>query len=272
MKKIVFTENQLYDIHNMYENGSSFKLIQEKYGVSQTVLTRVFKEQGWTIKGCHDYRTYTLNENYFDEIDTPTKAYIYGLLAADGYNYVAKGTISLSLQAGDESLLLDINNEIGSNRPLSVRKFTNSNWKDSYTLSIGSMHMSHQLENLGIIQNKSLILDFPEWISETLFPYMLKGYIDGNGWIQKYRIGFMSSDKFAYGVQSFLQFHYGIISSVMDMKRHYNEHTKTWYVCSKKNIHPLVEMMFKVDTICLPRKHQKYIQYGFLNTNNSLVG
>lgn len=271
MKKYVFSEEQLLDIYNMYNDGSSLKVIQDKYSVSQTVLTRVFNENGWTIRGCHDHRNYTLNEEYFDSIDTPNKAYIYGLLAADGYNYVPTGEIKLSLQEGDEQTLVDINKEIESNRPLHVRKFDRPSWKDSYTLSISSVHISRQLEKIGIIRNKSLVLEFPEWISESLFPYMLKGYIDGNGWIQQYRIGFMSSDKFAYGVQRFLIEHYGITSTVMDMKRHYDSRTKTWYICSKKKSKTLVEMMFEEPTIRIQRKYEKYIKYGYLDADKSLV-
>lgn len=262
-KRLSFTEEQLKEIQTLYSNGLSFNAISKHFNVSQTGIQNLFAREGWETKG-HGRRRYSLDETYFDVIDTPNKAYILGLLFADGCNYPDTGEVRLSLQESEYSFLEDIKRELKSNRPIKCRHFDKESWKDSYTLSLCSKHMSLRLEELGMIHNKSLTLEFPSWITEDYFPFMLKGYIDGNGWVQQYRIGFMSSNKFAYGVQSFLKEHYDIDSTVMDMKRHYDERTKTWYVCNKKNYLPLTEMMFSKPTLCIERKYKKYLEYGFL--------
>lgn len=269
-KRIEFTQEQLDDIHQLYESGWSFAKIQKKYNVTQQVMNRLFRENNWKTRLKYEYRRYNLNESYFDFITTPNQAYIIGLLAADGYNHESTGGIRISLQERDKQILLDINKEIGSDRPLHIRHFDKEEWQDSYTLNINSMKMSARLQELGIVQNKSLILDFPDWIDEDLFPFLLKGYIDGDGWIQKYHLGFMSSDKFCYGVQSFITEHYGIKSFVMDMKRNYSEHTKTWYINKTQDISFLANLMFSKEVLGIERKNNKYIEFGYINKSTTV--
>jgi len=268
--KFEFSQEQLNEIHDLYESGLGIPSLMKKYNLSQSVFDRIFKENHWSKRKRSDYKKYTINEEYFDNIDTPNKAYIIGLLAADGCNYVDRGEIRLSLQERDKSILYDINDEIQSNHPISIRHFSNPNWQDSYTLTINNLHISQQLNNLGIIKNKSLNLDFPQWITPELFPFYLKGYIDGDGWIQKYILGFMSSDKFCYGVCDYLLSNYKLDSKVMDMKRHYSQQTKTWYMCGKRNQQYLVEMMFSQPVLGIERKNQKYYEFNYLDINNSL--
>ena len=274
MKKIIFTKDQLNDIYNMYQKGNSLRIIQEKFGVSQTVLNRIFKENNWKLRKKTDHMTlYSVNEHVFDQIDTPDKAYCMGLFYADGCNHIKEGNISIELQSRDRAVLEGINRITNNTRPIKTYPGgKNLRKQDTCVLVIHSFYLSNRMNELGFIPRKSLSLDFPNWITKELFPFFLKGYIDGDGWVQKYVIGFMSSDKFCYGVQKYLIDNYGIDSKVMDMKRHYSEHTKTLYICNRKNLYPLTELMFSKETIGIPRKIQRYIEYGFLkeNINNSL--
>lgn len=274
MKKIIFTDEQLNEIYVMYNNGFSLRQIQEKYCVSQTVLDRIFKENKWEKRTqTEHFKKYSVDEHIFDVVDTPNKAYCLGLLYADGCNCLKKKEITIELQARDKVVLEEINALTKNTRPLAIIKAGKYHRKqDTYKLLIRSSYMCEQLNKLGCTPRKSLTLDFPTWITNELFPFFLKGYIDGDGWIQKYLIGFMSSDKFCYGAQRYLLDNYKIKSTVMDMKRHYNEHTKTLYICNKKNIYPLTKLMFSENTFGIPRKIDKYREYGFLqDINNSLT-
>lgn len=116
---------------------------------------------------------------------------------------------------------------------------------------------------------KSLILDFPKCVPDAYICNMLNGYIAGDGWIQKYVIGFMSTDKFCYGAQNYLS-SIGIESHVYDLKRHYNEHTKMFQISNRKNILPFVELMCDNCSIFLRRKYEKLIEYNFVNLDRSI--
>ena len=273
--KYIFTQEETNEIIRLYqEEEMGLVPIAKLFNVSQKPIERLLKENNIEIRSnTFKSRKYNVNENYFDVIDSPNKAYIIGLLFADGNNHNKLDSVRIELQDVDVQILEDIKGELDSDYPLTYRHFDNHpSWHDSYILSINSQHISKRLNELGMIPNKSLVLDFPSWITEDLFPFMLKGYIDGDGWIRPKLIGLMSSDKFCYGVKSYLFEHYNIDSRVMDMHRHYNEHTKTWYIQGNDNISHLVDLMFSEPTIGIQRKVNKYYQFGFLNnTNNSLV-
>ena len=277
MKKIVFTKDEKIDIYNMYyEEKKSFKIIQEKYKVSQTVLRRIFIENNWQIRKRTDqFIKYSVDESYFDIIDNSDKAYCLGLLYADGCNHTDSNTIDIELQDRDVFVLQKMNSFLHNTRPLKFYSSVNSinRKKDTYKLAFRGEHISKQLSHLGMVARKSLTLSFPEWISKDYFPSFLRGYIDGDGWVQKYRIGLMSTDSFCNGVKSFLLSNYNIECHVMDMKRHYNEHTKTLYITNKRNLIPLTELMFRDCNIYIPRKLDKYLEYGLLTQTiyNSIV-
>lgn len=273
--KRIFSQEEKELIFNMYFSQKvSLTKIGELFGTTQTTVGKCIRDNGGAIRNRTDqFKRYTFNNHYFDSIDTPNKAYCLGLFYADGCNHLKDGDISIELQSGDVKVLEGIKNDMEMTYPI---KFYSSEGKknrtkDTCKLRFHDYHTSEQLKELGMIPNKSLLLEFPNWISKDLFPFMLRGYIDGDGWVQQYRIGWMSTSMFCEGVKSFLWENYNIDSHIMDMKRHYNSVTKTMYICNRKNIHPLVSMMFKSCDICIPRKKEKYIEYGFLNINNSLV-
>lgn len=268
MKRKDFTQEQLNEIYTLYfEKNYSLRDLVEIFGGSQSVYDRIFKENGWPKHDkTYKARKYSIDEHCFDEIDTPDKAYALGLLYADGCNHYEDGKISIELQARDADVLKDLNILFGSNKPLLFTSAENSKNRkqDTYRLDINSRYLSNRINDLGMIPRKSLTLDFPNWMDNELIPFMLKGYIDGDGWIQKYVIGFMSTDKFCYATQKYLLEEHGIESHILDMKRHYNEHTKELYINGRKNLIPFTEMMFAQPTMGIPRKIQSYYDYGFL--------
>lgn len=56
-----------------------------------------------------------------------------------------------------------------------------------FYLTITNKYMASKLKELGIIENKSLKLSFPECIDNILLPHFLKGLLDGDGHIGKTR-------------------------------------------------------------------------------------
>lgn len=123
-------------------------------------------------------RKYTLNETYFDIIDTENKAYILGFLYADAYNNERLGQIKISLQQRDVSVLEFIKQEVGSNIPIKIQ--------NNYSvLTLNSRYMSKQLSSIGCPQAKTFILKFPteEQVPLHLINHFVRGYFDGDGCI-----------------------------------------------------------------------------------------
>lgn len=273
--KIEFNEEEIKNIYKYYfVDNMSFRELHEIYGCSATVFHRIFNENGWTPhKPQYKNTLYSVNEHFFDKIDTPDKAYCLGLFYADGCNLLESNYISIELQANDYDVLNSINNLLENTSPVKIYSSENkTNRKlDTCRIRIRSEYLCNRLNELNFIPRKSLTLDFPYWMDDELIPYMLRGYIDGDGWVQKYRIGFMSTDKFCKGVKKYFD-SIGLECHIRDMKRKYNEHTKTFDINGRKNIIPFVEKMFSGGTIFMDRKVKKYIEFGFLDDkNNSLI-
>lgn len=183
--EIKFTDKQLLDIKESYLGGESTVKIGKRYGTSHQPILKALKKMGVERTPGKFNRKYNLNENYFDVVDTPNKAYILGLLYADGSNNISKSTISISLQEEDGYLLEAIRNEIQSDKPLEYLDYSNKHdygykYKNQYRLLLFSSHMCNALNDIGMIQNKSLKLEFPK-LRRNLYSHFIRGYFDGDG-------------------------------------------------------------------------------------------
>ena len=130
-----------------------------------------FSAQGGALVGTH---------NYFDEIDTPEKAYILGLLYTDGCrcDRDMHYQIVLKLQDTDVDILYKMQECLQSNRPLKYiitepKMFPNGKIyspKNQYALIIDNKQIATSLEKWGIIPNKTYTLKFPDFLPEKLYP------------------------------------------------------------------------------------------------------
>ena len=198
-------------IKDYLENKMSQRQLAKKYNTYQVSVQKLFKENNVkSRKNTEANRKYKLNYNFFDEINTPNKAYILGFLYADGTNNKKYSTIKLSLQDSDKEILEKIKDNIGSERPLGFYQRNNKNikHKDVYELIIQSSYMCNILERYGMMPKKSLILQFPKWLKKDLYPHFIRGYFDGDGHLGKLGRGahcsFVSSIDYCNGLSNFL--------------------------------------------------------------------
>lgn len=281
--KKIFTTNQIQDILDMYVNQkiSSVK-IGEKYGCSHKVILRLLEAQNidhsWKPK-----RKYAVNETYFDEIDTPNKAYILGFLYADGCNYPDKCTISISLQEEDRDILEKIRSEIGSEKPLEFIDYTNKHdggytYKNQYRLAIFNRHMCETLESIGMMPNKSLKLQFPN-LKPELYSHFIRGYFDGDGCICQHKV----SDKYQpvklsiVSTEDFCKMLVEISKKYVGIKTNYydagcrNGITKSFAIGNQNSVKKFLDWMYQDADLFLKRKHDKYLTYYNLNVYESLT-
>lgn len=281
--KKIFTTNQVQDILDMYVNQKiSSVTIGEKYGCSHKVILRLLEAQNidhsWKPK-----RKYAVNETYFDEIDTPNQAYILGFLYADGSNNPDKWTISMSLQEEDRDILEKIRSEIASEKPLEFLDYTNKHdggytYKNQYRLLIFNKHMCETLESIGMVQNKSLKLQFPD-IKPELYPHFIRGYFDGDGCIHqrvvsdKYRpvtLSIISTESFCKSLVEISKKYLGIKSNYYDVGCH-NGITKSFAISSQDSVRKFLDWIYRDADLFLKRKHDRYLSYYNLNVNESLT-
>jgi hypothetical protein len=145
---------------------------------------------------CPNYpnRKYNINETFFDEIDSEEKAYFLGLLYADGYNHPASSHTSIALKESDRSILEKLRDLI-YNEPWPLkykirRKGAEgdlTNRQNQYQLCFSSKYLANKLVEFGCYPDKSLTLQFPNFLSKNLMPHFIRGYFDGDGSISLYK-------------------------------------------------------------------------------------
>lgn len=210
-------------------------------------------------------RKYSLNENYFEEIDSPDKAYWLGFLEADGC--ITKDSLHLifSLQTNDKQTLIKFLNSIESNAPI---KDKTREWKGkTYYLSsvdINSVKLCLDLIKLGCTSQKSYTLE-PPVLDEDLIPYWILGYMDGDGSIsitkdRKYTriiLAFTGT----YSVLSFIKEYFKSNSKIS--KEHRCKNTYRFHVTEGFSI-PFLSYVYSnpiIYTISLDRKRKKFLEY-----------
>lgn len=126
------------------------------------------------IKRGKTHRVYSFNDNLFEKIDSESKAYWLGFLAADGN--VSENKISLCLADKDKEHLNCFKTFMG----IKTKNYITS--KNSEKVSIRSFQMANDLEKYGIIPNKTFSIRLPN-LSENMIRHFIRGYFDGDGCI-----------------------------------------------------------------------------------------
>jgi intein-encoded DNA endonuclease-like protein len=272
-KPDLFNDIEKTDIVSLYMGGETTISIAKKYNVSDETIRRWLDNLGIKRRSTKYHFSY----NYFDVIDDQNKAYILGLLYADGYNNVDKHCISITLQEKDKHILESINDLLESDRPLRFvnNHKKNKNWSDCYQLMLTNEHLSKTLEYYGMVQAKSLILKFPSWIDESLLSHFLRGYIDGDGHISKKKSGggvsLVGTEDFCIAVQSILKDRLGIESKIYIPKNAKN--TRTLIVNKKHDSKVFLDFIYNDANLFLTRKFNTYKlkYYNNENINNTLT-
>jgi hypothetical protein len=203
---------------------------------------------------------YSLNEDYFEKIDTEEKAYFLGLLYADGCNN-EKTLVRISLQEEDREILEKLNESIGSNRPI-YRAIKGGNRKPQCSLYFFSKKLSDDLRKLGCIKHKSLKKKFPleQDIPSNLLRHFLRGYYDGNGSFTTYKSNFNfsihSTYQFCLSLQQIIKYVLGLNSSVF--KTPHNDINGTLSIGGRLNVTKIMDWMYDDTNLYLQRKHDKF--------------
>ena len=203
-KKRVFSQEEVNDIVQLYNDGNTTISIAKKYKTKQPKISKLLRENGCEIRNHSFYKTsedlatqktYSFNDKYFEKIDSSDKAYWLGFMFADGSvnpryneNRSRKGiNIELSLKNEDAYHVENFVRAINGNMPLKYRmvKFNGKTY-EAVRLSFGSVRMGENLINNGCIPKKSLTLQKPINLPNHLTSHFLRGYFDGDGCVTFY--------------------------------------------------------------------------------------
>lgn len=251
-----------YDkIIELYNSGLSTIKIATIYNTCHSVIRKVLLKCGITLRDdSHKGRKYTINEFYFDNIDTANKSYILGLLYADGCNYPPQRRVKIELQEQDKDILDCINKEIDSNKPLSLIPLhdKNPNWQNTYRLDIINKHISDVLVDKGVVQNKSLILKPPTCIMDGFIRDFIRGYFDGDGHIDKYFINIASTKEMCEWMKVIIKDELSVDASIYDICNKKDSNTKILSITGKSKMLKFLSYLYDDADLMITRKYIKY--------------
>ena len=158
-------------------------------------------------------KRYSINKNYFSNIDTEEKAYWLGFLYADGCVRELKGkaNVTIGLNPKDKEHLEKFKKCLDSDSP--IRQYDHP--KGLYSTSVITINctkMAYDLIKLGCVPNKTYEkIKMPD-INDELKIHFIRGFLDGDGWISLKKhtkganIGMVSNYKdILVDIQSFLE-------------------------------------------------------------------
>jgi hypothetical protein len=133
-------------------------------------------------------RQYSVDEHYFDEIDTEVKAYWLGFLDADGYQNGREMIVNLNAQ--DAAHLQKLRVSIRSEHPVRLRADAGMVGGFTATFRVSSQILCSGLNRWGCVQAKSLIVQYPQELPAHLHRHFIRGVFDGDGCISQSKQGY----------------------------------------------------------------------------------
>lgn len=252
MERVGIQRNRNIYIPNF--NDATYKIFLDKFGNNKYIPFTPSKT--YTR---HHFNKYNYNETYFDSIDNSDKAYILGLLYADGSMTQDLGRTTISLQECDIDVLTKINALIESDKPLAYVQSKHLNWQNTYRLDINNRHMCDALYYHGIVPSKSLILKFPINLPFELYKDFFRGYTDGDGTIRKKRpesVSIISTKEFVDDAKLFIE-NYLQINCFYD-KTEPNGITTTLSIGGFNQVKKYLDWIYNDANLYIQRKYDIY--------------
>lgn len=261
MNRIVLTQEEKDFIKKSLLEKKPMTWLVKQLNYSIDVITResrIIMGEGFDFR-----RKSYINQDYFEDIDTPEKAYWLGFIAANGY--IIGHELNIQLQKRDKKHLQKFSDAINGN--LTIRDINGKNNFGTeyfhYRISISSKKMTTDLAKYGIIPKKSLILKRPN-IDPSLYQYWIIGYLDGGGCIsknkKKIRVSFTGTMDVLIFIKEYLN------SKAVISLEHRCQHTYNIQVENDVSINFLIKTDYANLPFALERKKQ--IVSLYLNGSN----
>jgi len=231
---------------------------------------------------------FKVDHEYFEKIDSEYKAYILGLIYADGSVLQPPGNrqmkLTVGLQEEDGYILDKLANEAGG-RQVSISHIPShkiKNWKRTAKIDISSNKLCQSLIDLGCSMNKSRLgMTFPK-LEENLIPHFIRGFMDGDGSIIIKPLGYKYKRKTTYITKNAHVQQYKLkvafcsidkiflekIAEYLPIKKFYiaeRKRTQTVYILwieNAEDVQSCLHYLYKYATCFLKRKRDKFIEFN----------
>ena len=225
-------------------------------------------------------KKYTVDDSFFDVIDTQDKAYCLGLLYADGCNYEDRNCIKIDLVQEDQDVLQKIKTAMQYTGELryywdKIKIFDDKVYdaKPQARLSFRSKQLSKQLALKGCTSNKTYTLVFPDEtiLQTTLLNHFIRGYMDGDGgisyWIdnkntghKKFQIHFCGTTNMITTISDILSMKFNCYPAISDRYPDRDNNNLQMNICGNRIVKSILDWLYENANIYMERKYNKYLE------------
>ena len=258
----------------MFETGDyTGTKLSEIFNVTPNAVCSLLKRNGYKSKSPSELkRKYPIQEDFFDKIDTEEKAYVLGLLYADGYNNTDRNSVKLTLKESDKEILEKISSVIQPTKPLGLYRTNKSqkgfeNSQNAVSLTIANKHISQRLVELGCGKAKTHNLIFPteEQVPKHLQRHFVRGYFDGDGSVsgdKQKQFCFVGTINFLLPLQQILIEELGFSKTKLDQRHKDREDSiRALRYCGINQCIKFRDWLYEDSTIYLKRKFDVFSSY-----------
>lgn len=189
-----------------YAAGETIANIATDLSVSSWKIKDRLSREGVTVRRRGPKRNYTLNEHFFDTVETESQAYWLGFLLADGsvlQTGAGNWMLRVELQQRDRGHLEKLLVDLASDAPI-----TSDECRKSAYVQICSVKLCASLKQLGCVPNKTRGYT-PTRIQNHLQKHFYRGMTDGDGSLAEskgqYRFELLGPPKVCEACQTFLR-------------------------------------------------------------------
>lgn len=203
------------------------------------------------------------NPDFFSK-DTQESFYVAGFIAADGSVHGGDQYLGIILAIKDKDHLYKVRDAMGSEHIISEGK-TNigEKWYKRCRIRIGSKKLVSDLKRFNIVQNKTKIYTFPEWLEDhPLVNHFMRGYMDGDGCWRIHDTGVHPRSIFKLrGTEAFLSSFLQVLGNncnidISKKRLGANGGTSTLEFGGNIIVSKLADFLYKDATIYMDRKYE----------------
>lgn len=254
----------LQDAIDFYNQGNSMNSTAKQFHSTPGTLKKLFIQNNVYIRSQKEQlilenmkRAKKINHNFFNELNLKNSYYL-GFLAADGTVRSNRNEIKIGLSSIDLQFLEQFQDDLESER--SIHNYQTNNGFNVSELIFSSAKIKEDIGKYGIVPNKTYIGLNLNLIPQQYKLSYIKGFYDGDGSVvynkntNQVKLTFCSYTK---TILEQINDYFGKIGYIYEKKSSKNiAYELDFSTMPSLNI---LKRFYEIDTPCLKRKYQKYL-------------
>ena len=260
----MFTDMNINELILQYTNGASMAQLSRIFNITPYRVKKILESNNVQIRTkaqqnqiSNAARAKSVNHTYFNDIKTPTQAWILGFIAADGWVEKDRNRINIELSVVDKEILEKIKKELEIENPIIERE--TGNGFSVVRLNWSSGPQKEALSKFGIVNRKTYKeMHLPLFEDKNLTYAFILGFFDGDGTIS------IDKDYCRFRLCAHRSELLEDIKNFLNVPSSLNQDNRGLWEFSISTIYsvPLFKKLYSLDSIYLERKHNKFLEYN----------